>query len=287
MLLILSVSKFLLGYRIVTTLHNLEPHERLFERIERIGFVTILSLSDRVIVHNMFTLESAFRMYHVKPERVELIPHGNFIRAYRNDISQMDARALLGIRMDRTVFSFVGHIRSYKGLDTLSCGFQAALKENDRLHLIIAGNPADKNLSTELLSLKSANVTLIQRYLRDEEIQVVVNAADFGLLPYARNTTPGSLLLFMSFGKPVIVSDIEPVREMVKRDFAITFGSNDVGSLKEAMLFADRIRDQAQEMGRMALQEASKYDWGSIADRTRLLYNGLGIRTRRPGRSDS
>ena len=90
----------LLGYRIVWTVHNLYPHESISRDLDRLAQVALTHLANAVIVHCKRARELVRTHFH-RTEGVFVIPHGNFIEPYPNNISREDARQRLGLRRRR------------------------------------------------------------------------------------------------------------------------------------------------------------------------------------------
>jgi len=273
--------RFIMRLRIVITLHNAVPHERLYPKIEHVVFALALRLSDRIIVHNNYSRKLAERIYKVCAQKMSLIPHGNFLDYYSDTTksrSRAEARKKLGIPMHKFVLLFFGRIRHYKGVQLLLQAFKKAVDRNPNLFLVIAGKPWDLRLERELREFQRhfpANCLIEMGYVPDSEVQAFMNAADVGILPYHIITTPGSLLLFMSFGKPTIAPRLPPIEELVSNDFCILYEKNDPDSLVEAILTIATTHGSLSTMGKKALERAKAYDWMKAAHMTSSLYSDL------------
>lgn len=267
--------KLIIRLKVVITLHNVIPHELFFPKIEHLAFSLVLKLSDSIIVHNCYAKKFAQKLYGLSPNKISVIPHGNFLNYYPNTLSSIEAREKLGIPLDKFVILFFGHIRPYKGIHLLLNAFKYALKRNRKLFLIIAGKPHNVEVIRELMDFIKAfpdHCMIKLGFILDNDVQIFMNAADIGVLPYKKITTSGSLLLFMSFGKPVIVSKLPPITEIASDDFAIFFDPNTPHSLENAILNAARKGDSLFLMGKRALEVAKLYDWKRIALMTFHVY---------------
>ena len=270
--------KFATRLRIVVTLHNVMPHERFFPRIEHVAFALALRLSDSIIVHNHYARKLVQKIYGINADKISVIPHGNFLDYYPDFISSIEARRRLGVPLNKFVLLFFGRIRPYKGVYLLLDAFKRALKRNNKLFLMVVGKPHSIKLARELIKFNrvySKNSMVRLGFVSDDEVQIFMNAADIGVLPYQKITTTGALLLFMSFGKPVIVSKLPPIMEVVNDDFAIFFDSGDPSSLEEAILRAAMKMNHLSFMGERALEAAKLYDWEKIAYMTFHVYKSL------------
>jgi glycosyltransferase involved in cell wall biosynthesis len=128
-----------------------------------------------------------------------------------------EARARLGIKGER-VLLFFGFIREYKGLEYLLRSIPLILREFP-IHLVIAGEVwGDSTPYTELIrGLEiGRHVTLINRYIPNEEVSVFFDAADLVVIPYVSATQSGVVQLSFAFGKPVVIGNVGGLPEAVE-----------------------------------------------------------------------
>ena len=104
---------------LVVTAHVVTPHESIawqngiYSRIHRRG--------DLIIAHSEFDRQRLVSEFAVSPERLEVIPHGDyrFVDGMGEPVDRETARRSLGLDADDEVALFFGYIREYKGLDVL------------------------------------------------------------------------------------------------------------------------------------------------------------------------
>ena len=112
---------------------------------------------------------------------------------------------------------FFGFVREYKGLTYLIQALPNILKAIDA-RLVIAGEFwEDKNLHLEMIKkLDLGNkATIIDRYIPNEEMPYFFFAADIVVLPYTSVTGSGMVQLAFGFQKPVVVSNVGALSEVV------------------------------------------------------------------------
>lgn len=265
----------LLGKKVVITLHNIKPHESLHPRLEHIGFKSCLRIANAVIVHNEYSKRETLALYKITDRKVHIILHGNFVSYYPNVMSKEKARNILKIPKNKFVTLYFGMIRPYKGLNDLISALDDILTKEGNIVAVICGQAQDKNLKANLLQFSakfSGSCVIRLEYIPDNEVQIFMNAADVGILPYEDITTSGALMLFMSFQKPVIVPDLEPIREMLGEN-GIYFKAGDVKNL-EAAIFNSRRMDLA-DMSQRAYAKALEFDWDNIAAETVAVYKSI------------
>jgi beta-1,4-mannosyltransferase len=61
-------------------------------------------------VHSNAAAQLAEQRFKIAPSKLHVIPHGHYIDAYPNEISQEDARTALDLPDDARVFLFLGRI---------------------------------------------------------------------------------------------------------------------------------------------------------------------------------
>lgn len=253
----------LLGIRIVWTVHNIYNHEKKFVSIE-LFFTSILAkIADRIFVHCRYAKHVVMRVFRLASSaRVVVIPHGNYIPVYENKISRQEARRLLGIQPDNIVFLYFGLIRPYKGVFKLINAFKKF--KNPRARLFIVGKPADKQVVKKLVeeTRSDPRIRVVPRFIPDNEVQIYMNAADTVVLPYETVLSSGTLLLAMSFCKPVIAPRIGCIPEVLSNKGGILYDPRDPDGLTRSLHMATTI--DFLEAGRHNYEEAEKLDWNKI-----------------------
>lgn len=278
-LFLLFTIKFVLRKNLVITLHNVTPHNKLYPKLENKMFKLSLELADSIIVHNNYSKKSAVEIYKINPNKFILIPIGNFISSYSNRISKKNAREKLNISQDKFVVLFFGVISKYKGIEELIEVFDHLLKDYKNIYLIIAGACGDQFLKEKLenFAIKFNESVLIKmEYIANEDIQIYMNAANIGVLPYREITTSGSLILYMAFKTPVIVSELESLKELMG-SYGIYYKKDDLEDLKNKVIKASSGFYDLKSLGEKFFQISEQYNWNVIADKTIKIYKDLRI----------
>ncbi len=102
----------------------------------------------------------------------------------------------------------MGQIRRYKGVERL---LNAAPQFADRAQFLIAGRSGRYDPCGSIPS----NCIRVDGFADDETVSRLFAISDYIVLPFERLTTSGSLLLALSFGKPVIAPNFNAVVELV------------------------------------------------------------------------
>lgn len=122
-------------------------------------------------------------------------------------LSKVEARQLLGLPDDKPILLFFGIVRPYKGLNHL---IDALALVKHPIHLVVAGEFWEQinfyQQQIESLGL-SQQVTLLNRYIPNEEAHRLFSAADGLVAPYVGGTQSGAAGLALGYGIPMIVTD--------------------------------------------------------------------------------
>lgn len=261
----LIVSK-LFGVKIIWTVHNIIDHDRRKFKSLEIFFTKILSrLCDRIIAHCSSAKTEVERIYKQDSSFIDVIPHGNYIGQYENIISQEEARKKLNISKDDIVFLNFGQVRPYKGILELIDVFKKLSHKN--IKLIIAGKPVNKEITSDILkSCKdNDNIKTILEYIPDKDIQVYMNASDIIVLPYKDILTSGSMILAMSFAKPIIVPEIGCITDFLDNRGGFLYKTDLLNEMESSLKVG---REELENMGKYNVQIIQRYGWDEIGKMT-------------------
>ena len=253
----------------VWTAHNIQSHDKENSRTEKtFKLLCTKFLFDRIITHCSSAKKEVKEKYRARENQVKVIEHGNYIDSYPNRIGKAEAREKLDLDAEKTVFLCFGQIRKYKGIPELVEQFKEI--ENGKATLIIAGNDRDTELTSEIKKKASEDnrIEIHDHFIPDEEVQTYMNASDCIVLPYRKITTSGTLILAMSFGKPVIAPRKGCIPEHVSKEDSLLFEPTD--NLGEAI--QRYLNGEVTEKGKRNLEKAREMDWEGIAGKTGKLY---------------
>jgi len=259
------------GKAIVCTVHNLNPHNPQefwpFVILNRAAHRVVLSTSDRVHVHNQYTLKMLETAYDCK-DGVVLVPLGNFIGYYPNQVSRAAARQQLGLADESFVYLFLGLIRPYKGVEDLIGAFGEIQSPMARLLVVgrVFGDHYKEKISG--LSRNDPRIKLVLEFVADETIQLYMNACDVCVLPYKHITTSSAAVLALSFGRPVIAPAITSFPELITPETGILYDPSQPDALALAMQ-----RSACQSWHEPAIVDyARRFDWDKLGPQLAQLY---------------
>jgi len=270
----------MLGRRVVITAHDVESFVDSLEVPAMSRWV--YRQADRVIAHNRVSQQELIEQIGIQKERIAVIPHGNYLHVLRPLPVQYEAREALRVNGQAKVILFFGQIKDVKGLDLLLEAIPEVRKAHPNVILLIAGKPwkSDFSCYEALIERLGINECCIKhiRYISDKELPLYYAAADLVVLPYRRIYQSGVVLMAMSYRKPVLVSDLPGMTEIVQDgDTGFVFRQGDVASLVEKLIAAlndVEARDHVAQRGYNRVR--NDYDWRSIGDKCKELYATIG-----------
>lgn len=259
----------LLKNNIVWTVHELDFYETRFTFLDRIIRAVLMKTCRSLIVHGEHSIREITRRYGFKRD-MTLVRHPSYDGYYADSISMEDARKRLDIGSGKRVFLFLGYIKPYKGVEELIEAFSAMPSPD--IILLIAGKPLDEALSEKIKALAATDsrIRTEMRYIADDEVQVFMRAADVVVFPFRNTQTSGSIMLALTYGKPVIAPAIATIPEYVDETMGVLFDPALSGSLRQALekvLSAD-----LDVMGKAAREQAGSFSWAEMARRHKAVY---------------
>lgn len=272
------LDKFLdVGGRLVWTVHNVLPHGTRFPHIEAAMQQAVADRAQAIHVLNSGTVQAAAKWFRIRPEKATHIPHPNYAGSYPDIVARDQARYELDLLPDEVVYSFVGAIKPYKGLEQLLDAFDVVVKDGRPRRLLVAGNPDGDPVTQALLDrcLLHPYVVLHPARVPDSDLQFYLRAADVAVLPYQRSLNSGVLMLALSFGLPVVAPRTPSTADIVSPAVARTFQPGDTDSLTEAIIAADELLTPAAR--EEAVRIARTYDPGPLAERFAALIGQVAV----------
>jgi len=263
-----------LGYKIVWTMHNYKPHDGRSHMAGMWVRRRLLQLADAITVHCELA-KNELSERGTAPERIHVVPHGNYCGYYPNEVNRDTARSRLGLPKDAKVFLSFGLIRRYKNIERIVEDFS---RINDpACILLVAGRPIGEYCRTMLERLRmryaSDRIRIHDRYVADDELQLYFNSADFSVFAFREILTSGSVVLSLSFACPVIAPHMGCLRELKGSKAVILYDPDDPSGLIRAVRKAMRLN--GTQLRETSLRLAKSWSWEEIARRYTLIYNQI------------
>jgi glycosyltransferase involved in cell wall biosynthesis len=192
--------------------HNVEPHEPT--PLDRWFGGMGLSAADAFLVHARAEAERLRDRAAGRPVRVH--PHPSYEVFSRRRPSREEARARLGAH--GRVVLFFGYVRPYKGLaDLLEALKRARADSWDRLYVVGEFyEPRDRYAGLLADPAIAPKVTVVDRYVANEEVAEYFAAADVVALPYRSATGSGIAQVAFGAGVPVVATRTGGLEDVVE-----------------------------------------------------------------------
>ncbi|HRH59740.1 MAG TPA: glycosyltransferase [Chitinophagaceae bacterium] len=259
--------------KVICIADNVSPHEKrfgdkMFTRYFMHPVDAFITLSENVM--------NDLRAFTQKPAVQTVHPlYDNF----GEPISKAAARQYLGLPLQSPIILFFGFIRKYKGLDLLLHAMQLMLEKNSGAAfrvptLIVAGEfYDDKKIYQEQISKLSvaAKIIVHDSFIPNTEVKYFLCAADFVIQPYRDATQSGVTPLAYHFEKPMLVTNVGGLPQMVPHEKAGLVCEPNAASIARGI---ERLYELGENYFLPQLrEEKKKYSWQVLTDIIRGLAN--------------
>ena len=262
----------ILGLKVVVTNHGPDYLRKKWGKFSRfvltLGESMAIRYADEVIVISSGIKEMVERKYGRNDLR--LIPNGVTLPEI---VPPGETLIRFGLAAGKYVMAACRFVPE-KGLLDLIAAYQRL--DNPEFKLVLAGSADHENTSSRAIKAVAGRDEriILTGYLSGRPLKELFSNAGLFVLPSSHEGLPIALLEAMSYGLPVLASDIPPNRELpLPRDRYFPVG--DVRRLCEQMreLFVQGISGEEKEQQSRLL--ARFYDWDKLADKTLEVYNNI------------
>lgn len=170
---------------------------------------------------------------------------------------------------ERPSVLFFGRLGHYKGVDVLLDAMAEVWASLPEATLTIAG---DGELEDHP-ALRDERVTLRRGYLPDEELPALFAAARCVVLPYRQASQSGVGSLAKRYGRPLVVSEVGGLPELVADGSGLAVAPEDPGALASALVGLLRDEELCARLAEAARRSAAEgSDWGTVGAATLAAY---------------
>ncbi len=260
-------------YPIVSTLHATFESPLSLLRTKNFTYGVLASItestkylvkSDRIIVHAQGNKDTLIKR-DISPKSIAVIPHGaySFFKKYDENETESEKDCVL----------FFGYIVENKGIEYLIKAVPIVSMELSDVKVIIAGEGDFSRYSKYIKD--ESKFEIYNEFIPNTKVSELFQRAKLVVLPYTHHQGhSGVLTVAYSFGKPVIVTNVGDLPNLVKdgREGLVVPPKNPE-NLADAiikLLKDDKLR---KEMGRNALKKAEELSWDNIAKRHIEIYD--------------
>jgi glycosyltransferase involved in cell wall biosynthesis len=260
----------------------------ILRRVKKNKHTKIICIADNVIPHEKRPGDAAFTKYFIKPVDAFITmskdvlqdlkkfskkpavfnPHPVYDN-YGEGISKEEACKALGIDPKQKYILFFGFIRKYKGLDILLEAMGDKRLKEAGIKLIVAGEfYGDKDFYENLLDQYKLHedTYMFTEFIPNDAVKYYFSAADLVVQPYRTATQSGITQVAYHFEKPMIVTNVGGLAEVVPDNKVGYVTDPDAGAIANAILKffePDSIPDLKQNL----LEEKKKYSWETFTEK--------------------
>ncbi|MBP6672927.1 MAG: glycosyltransferase family 4 protein, partial [Bacteroidetes bacterium] len=259
---------------IVTTLHTILSHP---SPDQRIVLEEVAALSDRLVVMSERGSEYLQNVYHVLPQKIDLIPHGI------PDVPFVDPsfnKDLFGVEGKTVLLSF-GLLSENKGIETVISALPEIIQRYPDIVYIIVGATHPHVLQHEgetyRLSLQwlaqqkgvESHVIFYNRFVSLEELVEFIGAADIYITPYRNEAqiVSGTLAYTLGAGKAIISTPYWYAQEMLAEKRGILVPFNDAVRMAEEVIELLGNEAERHAMRKRAYVFGRSMVWPEVAKR--------------------
>ncbi|HEV2694571.1 MAG TPA: glycosyltransferase family 4 protein [Verrucomicrobiae bacterium] len=277
----------LLGKRVILTAHNINAGERdaSDSSLNRLTLKIQYRLCAHIFVHTQKMKDELAAEYGVPPGRISVIPLGFYSSVPCTALTSAAAKQKLGLKPEEKAVLFFGNIAPYKGVEYLVTAFAELARRDRSYRLIIAGRPKGPPAYWAQLKQQIADSGMADRvmqsieYIADEEIEVYFKAGDVLVQPYTHIFQSGVLILGMSFGIPVIASDVGSLKEdVIEGKTGSIFQPRNATELElviEKYFAGDIYRHLTERREEIRAHVLENNSWSKVARLTVAVYSSL------------
>lgn len=260
----------LIGVKIVWTIHNHLSHNTQFPKLELWLRRNISQVAHQIIVHNHSTAKYVQQAWKINP-KLSIIRHGHYRDYYPPAISQQEAKTKLNLPSDGYLYLNLGMIRPYKGIENLLQQWQTNQTVLESHTLLIAGKPCDVAYEAQITALAMAKRAIFQPgFIPESQMHLYFSAADVVVLPFTNILTSGSLILAMSYHKPIIAPRQGGIAETLFSADDLLYHPKDNRGLANSLKASTKI-DLTELSSRVEIA-CNRLNWDKIAQLTAELY---------------
>lgn len=266
-------------------------------RIRKNGKTKILALTDNVLPHEKRPGDRMFTKYFLKScdgfitmskavmadlDQFTDTPHKLYTvhplyDAFGEKMPKQEARTKMGYAADDKLLLFFGFIRKYKGLDLLLEAMADKRLEAMGVKLHVAGEfyenrePYDELIKKHNLG---SRVRMTGDYVANDDVKTCFSAGDLVTLTYRSATNSGVTQAAFQFDKPVLVTDVGGLAEIIPDKKAGYVVPVDPKAIADAIVdFYENNREQAFTEGMIA--EKPRFGWDVFVDKIVNLYAAI------------
>lgn len=228
---------YLFANKMVLSVHDPIEHSSTSSSVKRFYRRIAFCIPRKFVIFNKAQRKDFLEKYNLKEAQVinsQLGTYG-FLRQMKQN------EGIFAKIKEKQYILFFGTITRYKGLDILLEAMKEVHKVLPDLNVVVAGGGHFYFDVDEYSKLNY--VTLINRFIQNDELATLIKNSLFVVCPYRDATQSGVIMSSFALSKPVLATNVGGLAEMVKNDKSgIIISPDNVKILVDAIvhLFNDK-----------------------------------------------
>lgn len=237
----------------VASVHNVYTIDKKIHR--RVINKYLAKFTDKIVAVSKAVKEDILRYDSISDNKVEIIYNGVEMNKFL-DMNGNSIRSEFGISLDTRVIGTVGRLTPQKGQRHLLEAMSKIKEKFPRIVLLMVGDGPMKDELKNYARILGLNDTVIFTGPR-RDIPSLLAAMDIFVLPSLWEGLSISLIEAMAAGKPVITTDIPPIREVINSEKAgILVPPHKSKAIADAIELLLRNKNLAESLGIAAWERA-------------------------------
>jgi glycosyltransferase involved in cell wall biosynthesis len=250
----------------------------VMERLARWIDHLLFSQADHVLCVSSVLAEEAQRR-GAKRERTHVVPNAVDPKQFQSVGLRQALRYRLGLSQS-IVIGHVGLFTAWDRLDMLVEVVKEVREVHPKVKLLLLGDgPEMEHVKQVAHQLGMRSALIVPGAVPRDEVPAYIDAMDICVLPDSNVFgSPIALFEFMAMGKPSVVPDLHPMRDVIDHDLTgIIFPRGDYGALKEDLLRLVEDPELRTQIGLRAQRVTlERHTWASNARFVAGLVTGNG-----------
>lgn len=202
------ILKLIYNFKLISTLHDVNRHLGEEYILHRFIMKFTIKCSDHIFVHGIVLKKLLIEVFNAENSKVSAIPIGE------HEVDPFKKYEVPNLKEDGNVCLFFGRIQEYKGLEFLIKAEPLISKEFPNIKIIIAGT--GENFEKYYSLMIHPDKFIVYNYrIPYKEGANLFQKSSIVVLPYIEASQSGVIPTAYSFGKPVIVTDVGSLHEIV------------------------------------------------------------------------
>ncbi len=239
-----------------------------------------------VIVHESSHVELLVDIYGAERNKIKLIPHGA-----REIPAIPEAKEMLEFSGKKVVL-LAGYFRPTKGFDRMVKLFPKVLEKVPNALLVISGKLRNLGFSeyrNQLFDLirhspVKDHIEVLRGQFPQHTFDTILCASDIMLFPYSAGAQSGIMAHAMTFGKPVVTSELPAFKNIVEQEnigLSVTTDEEYIDAIVK-LLTEEHFYEECASNELNYIKE--KISWDIIADKTLEVYQSFSPENECPTR---